>query len=767
MAELKSSRKAKGLTFIVPFEGDPGKELEAMAYAFDRRGRLLTVAPFNAASGRVQLELNKEEAQHARIFFAPAPPEERAEVAPTLAMMEKWQAHEAIWQYEPNQQQYELLPIPKILWKWWPWCRCRVRGQVVRPVEIHNVIHNMPVCHARVHICEVDRIPWLVLKLPDRDIFRLRDDLLPLLERPPIRFPIPLPDPPPFRFDPGVIDPSPENLAAMNEIKMDFANPGELVGLNPQPLPPIAMRMTAGLANLEANMVQSAQLPMAVQANLTSSSITIVRQALIDNVALILPYLCHLDWFWGYLRCDELAVVETDSQGRFDTNIWYLCYGDHPDLYFWVEYCIGGAWTTVYKPPKSCNTYWNFVCGSEVTIRVSDPRVPWCAPAPRVPHNHLAILGIGENVGFEQVEGPLAGAQRGLTISGGGTWAGAPFGGVLEPRVYFGEDLIPNGITHYRWSYRKVADSGNQAVSDSWHAMDRQVVRHYSYVAPDGKLKFKPYTLGPDTDPALTVAGMNLFEIQPEDPPVGQWTPQVNAHENTASAHFETHLLAGGNAYAGAGKYQMKLELFDNSGNRIPFQDGATTNVQPVVADGNAPFGVGTLDTNPAPNANLLVEGGKVVAFHMIVHVDNISSEAVIHPVKIGATAANPCGFLNYTAITDLVTLSFKARHENDFARFSFNINRGSVGSVEAVSGSVGGPVGGYAEANGEYARNVTAAYLLRALNPGDSPCVRAAFAETLYVHAMATNGWNRLQYLDRNASPLAFALAPVSDLGG
>jgi len=30
----------------------------------------------------------------------------------------------------------------------------------------------------------------------------------------------------------------------------------------------------------------------------------------------------------------------------------------------------------------------------------------------------------------------------------------------------------------------------------------------------------------------------------------------------------------------------------------------------------------------------------------------------------------------------------------------------------------------------------------------------------------MATNGWSRLQYLDRDGSPLAFALAPVSDLG-
>ena len=62
-------------------------------------------------------------------------------------------------------------------------------------------------------------------------------------------------------------------------------------------------------------------------------------------------------------------MVYTNHQGRFDTTIYYPCFGDHPDLYFWVEYCIGGTWTTVYAPPIACNTYWNYVCGSSVTIR--------------------------------------------------------------------------------------------------------------------------------------------------------------------------------------------------------------------------------------------------------------------------------------------------------------------------------------------------------------------------------------------------------------
>lgn len=208
----------------------------------------------------------------------------------------------------------------------------------------------------------------------------------------------------------------------------------------------------------------------------------------------------------------------------------------------------------------------------------------------------------------------------------------------------------------------------------------------------------------------------------------------------------------------------MKLELFDNAGNRIPFQDGATTNVQPVVAVGNAPFGDSDLDTDPAPAANLIIESGKVVAFSMIVHVDNNKCEAIIHPVKIGGVEADLCGFLNYGSTADLVNISFKARHENDFATFNFNVFRGKVGSVESADGKAGLPQDGYSEASGEYAKDVAVSYLMRPVFPGGSPCVRAAFAETLHVYAMATNGWNRLNGLDRSGLPLAFALAPSSD---
>ena len=241
-------------------------------------------------------------------------------------------------------------------------------------------------------------------------------------------------------------------------------------------------------------------------------------------------------------RCDEIAVLQTNSQGRFDTTIWYLCGGDQPDLYFWVEYNIGGTWTTVYDPPIACNTYWDYACGTEVTLRLTDPRVAPCGGDVNLAGLQVAILAIGDGVSVHEIQPAAAGAAEGLTT------AGEPFGGSLEPHVWFGRTaLIAAGITHYRWSYRHLtASDGVTGVSDGWHTLGRQVIRHYAVIdltPPDFKLSFPPYPLGPDP----VFPGQDLFQIQPVNPPPGGdgWAP-IDAHEDSASAFFLTHLLAGG-----------------------------------------------------------------------------------------------------------------------------------------------------------------------------------------------------------------------------
>ena len=193
------------------------------------------------------------------------------------------------------------------------------------------------------------------------------------------------------------------------------------------------------------------------------------------------------------------------------------------------------------------------------------------------------MLTIGNNVDAE-IQGLAAGSQRGLTT------AGQPFGGSLEPHVWFGDALIAGGITHYRWSYRRLGSSG------AWTALDRQVVRHYAEIAADSTLTFKPFLLGPD--PAYS--GQNLFKIQPEDPPTGTWAPMVDARENTASGFFLSHLLKGGNAAAAAGKYELKLELFHADGSLVNLTDEGVLVKEPTIA---APFGPNTVPTATAAEA--------------------------------------------------------------------------------------------------------------------------------------------------------------------
>lgn len=739
--------EGRPLVFHLSFDHKPEEPIDVWAFAFDRQGNLIARAPLTG--GEAELELTGEQARKARLFFASLPEREQ-EI--TIEALERLRAYEPTWQFDPERREYELLPIPEILWKWWLHCRCRVRGRVVKPVEIGGVTYDRPVCNARVHICEVDRLSLVIPRLPDDIIWRLRDELLEKLRHP---FPLPEPDPPPFVFDPGVIDPSPINVARMARerlakmpaprLELDTAARLEIA-----PAPPERTLMSP-------QRLEMGGLPASDRAALISSSITEVRRALIDHAELIRPWICWWPWFWPYVcTCDEVATVVTDHQGRFDTEIWYPCFGDHPDLYFWVEYSIGGTWTTVLHPPICCNTHWNYPCGSEVTLRVTDPRVSWCGDEPPLPGKQVAVLSVGNNVSMTEIQRQSAGASEGLTTTG------QPFGGSLEPHAWFGEDLRPSGITHYRWSYRRLGSSGE------WTALDHEVVRHYAEVMPDSTLVFKPFDLGPD--PAFP--GQSLFQIRPPDPPLNpgvassSWAPEVDGRSNTASAYLRSHLLEGGDPLAAADKYELKLELFKSDGSLVNWTDEGVLLKVPTV---NAPFGLGTVPTELVAHApaqpgdmedRVIRDGtGKIVAFRLVLHIDNNPCTAEIHETTVGTSTAGPCGFIAYPPSAN-ATISFTARHPNDFATFTFRVNRGSTGTVAAASasGPVAGPtVNGFTrDAASRYTKSVPVATLL-------GTCLKAAFSETLHVDALATDGWSgTLDYLDDDASSKAFALEPA-----
>ena len=230
---MAKKQRCSSVTLKLDLNGQPPEDLKVHAYAFDRSGRFLTSNLVQ--KGQVSLDISDAQAPRTRVFFGPPPPEDAADEEPSLSQMERLRAYEPTWKWDPEQAVQELKPIPEILWKPWFWCLCRIRGRVVRPISLGGTLTDLPVCHARVHICEVDRLPRFILRLPDDLILRLRDDLIRELLKPiPRPWPFPIPDPPPFDVDPGIIDPSPENLALKGSVNDRL----QQVAFNPQPEPP-------------------------------------------------------------------------------------------------------------------------------------------------------------------------------------------------------------------------------------------------------------------------------------------------------------------------------------------------------------------------------------------------------------------------------------------------------------------------------------------------------------------------------------------------
>lgn len=772
------SPQRRPVVFKIGYEGKPDKVIETTAYMFDRGAKLLAASPLK--DGQAEFQLSEAELRRARLFFAPTVPKERlGKRQPTVEVMARLQAHEPSWRFRRDTRVYELLPIAEVLWKWWLWCRCRARGRVMKTVPTGGATYQVPVCNARVHICEVDRLLFVIPRLPDPDIWRLRDELLERLKwRPPLPWP-PEPEPGPFTLPETIpVPPEPDPFGRLDAARVapaimearQLARARQIVGagrgaamLGPQPEPPdslVKRKLESRWLNPQPEPpMLAAELAPAARAALGSSSVAVVREALIAHVELILPLLCELKWLWPHFyRCDEVAVVMTDGHGRFEADVWYLCAGDHPDLYFWVEYPIDGSWQTVYHPSIRCHTYWNYACGSEVTIRITDPRVPGCWDYPILPGKKLVVKSIGPNVSMSDInrssvpaEAPYEGTGKPGEVTH--PWSfpewgtkEVAFGGVLEPRVDFGSGLKGAGITHYLWSYRRLG-SADEA---DWKPIDAEVRRHYRVATPPGDpIKYSSVKLGPDAD--------GVFEIDPALPAGGEDWEVLNEHYDLASAHFDSSAALWLPGVVGRGKFELKLELFKKVGGAVQRVDLTAEGIDFAETTSHAPFLEDEIFTAVPTSDRVLTQlvGGAthVVAYRLVLHIDNRVCYGTINDVTVAGVGAGPCGFLEYDADAmpaPSAVISFRASHPGNFAAFSFTTTRVITHLPSASAhGLVQAPaVGGFGRVGDTFSKSVPVSTLLHELE-GATSCVRAAFAETLHVYALATNGYYRLDYLD------------------
>lgn len=749
------------ITLQVNFEQPPEKGVEFIGFIFLCNGLLLqkqfvkdNLLEFNLGQSPEASRLLVTDSSQLRLFIAPAS-DKKIEQVNSIEELENFMPYEPILQTD-SQGNFSILQVPSSISQFWPLCNCRVMGKVSKWFQVGNSWIDRNVCRARVHICDIDPIWYWIYHIPDYIIAQIPKAIL--NPKKVTRIPIPTPDPPPF-----------------------FSRSANAAVL--QPTKNIFNKFSAD----ETLMATNASLPelsLDIRQNLSSTNLNTVRETIAKNYAILHPWFCYWPWWWPYFyRCRELAVLYTDANGRFDTNVSYLCFGDKPDIYIWVEYLINGVWTTVYDPPVPCNTFWNYSCGSNINIQITDPRVPGncCCDCP-IPGELVWIRSVGstsvahinqvsyfqpppdQSVPYDRIGLTDAAAiYDDFLVTTVGDFK-RPFGGSPSLYMGFGSDLPNAGIYYYRWRYKQVANASLIPVSDIYKALEPigGVVNksyEYTYIDSHGDTQFgaNSVKLGP-----FTVGGNdNLYIIPPVQPNMAPFSvPETSPlwfeqTYNMYTMNFDSTQLKNGTMAGGNGLYEFELQLFDQAGNLLTNIPKATFKIPDY---NNADFSVnapdGLLESPTPATAN---------AFNILMRIDNGHCSANIFTVNVNGTPASIdcCGFVSYKpgGVEADLELSFLATQPENFAVFSFGVVKGTCGDVPIAdaSGMVIDSASGYLLSGGIYSKHFTPSELLGTCYDGGTG--KAAFAETLTVIAMATDGTYRVQ--NDAGDVAAFALEP------
>jgi hypothetical protein len=742
------SKKPNPSPVIVKLLHDPGAEQtkNLRVYVVDTGGKVIEHAAFEGAEARLKLSKEMLEGK-AKVYIAPNLGDRVSGKKITERTLLKANAYEAVKNFNDNILSVYRIP-PGILIPF-PYYNCLITGHINKYFFINGQWTNLPLCDMRVHICEVETelvwpyIPIYYRRIPDWVIVEIGQKIIDLHTVTVVRPPIPIPDP---------IGPVSNKInLPLRSLSLKNTNAQNAVKIN-------------SAANA-ARVNSPAKLPENVLSAMGSGSIDIIRQTMIDYHDLIYPYLCFWPIYWPWIyTCDEETIVTTDCNGHFE--MWENTFSEDGllNIYIWIEAYIGGTWVTVYNPPLPCNTWWDYSCGSDINITITDPRVEPCHCGVGGPGDAFWFRSIGSSAGALHIEQNLAHTQLvqstnfpnvGCTDALGISDYISPFGGSLSLQVFAGENIYSSGsgVTHFRWKATRIYDENLNWIPSGFQTTsilnaDGKVYREYV-------VKFGTFTyLSFNLEIAPDGTGNNVaFRIPNQDimlePTIVAAYP---GHEIFWRDIFWTSATVDSSGFpmaTGNGLYRFDLELGTYSGSNF-----VVTDVDPRTFQISQS---GDLDSSQDPTAPYLNMIGPLAHnYTMLVRIDNAQCTAHIHDAQLETGAlSGPCGFIKYTDVNQDVLLSFEASHPRNFASFSYNVYKGNHTQDTGIhpAGYVFSTVSPFTLAAGLFSDNFTVNDLLNGC-PG-----QAAFSENLYVAALATNGSARLYGYD--ASDVnAFALS-------
>jgi hypothetical protein len=667
------------------------KPPQSVAYAFTDTGHFVTKAAIDN-NGSVTLTVpSVSSARNVRVVVGP---ELTGEKQPALSDLTRRGAQEQFVRVDPGAVISTVaFDIPSEIWRCWIRI-CLVKGTLLKSAISGGLPLDLPVCNAQVQVWEVEPLEIILGKVPVSIIEKLRQVILN----------------PPTTTKSGLssINPNPSRSQGLTSrsVQVEYAKP--VSTLAPAP--------ASDLVNLQV-IAQTADAAT-------------LRQALIANLDSIRFWLCELIPLW--VTKTLVATTTTDQCGNFSEFIFLSCFSPSPNLYFTATTNFLFFPIYIYDPaPIACYTYWGYECGTTVTLYTDNFFAPCCSPCAPVnaAQNYVLFRAIG-NVPLSDIYGTstlLTTTPSNLGLAAGAVVAGedSPFGSLLLPRVEFDSSLLEMGLaSFYQISYRF-------GTTGSWTPLTGDIYRHYNQFVGT-ELVTTALSLGPQTVGTTT----NLFAIPSALPPVGDWA-YPNPPYDLANAQFPTTVLPSAVTGGTSGLYQLKLDLFDSSGNVVDIATAGITYYVPTTTEPD-----GTIDTAPASTLGL-VSGN---SFIMSIFVDNRPTVAQLPGVLVDSLAADACGMLDYSNPSDVVEIEYVAYQPGNFLDWDLDVVRGLTGSVAAIAdnvsaGTPGTPVD----------FDNTVATLL-------GPCTRAAFAVNLYCASRCTDGWSRQSEYDSSGT-IAFAL--------